>query len=416
MADISKISLEGNSYNIKDETARADILTINEEIESMSGTMDFIPDINVKYVRYNGRGGYTNVYYAIIPADHKPTLKLAYNQLDREQPVPVMAHDHKSTLTTNAGVYNTNHETAGSIVVDGEFLRENTETFAAARELLLMSKTGRLDVLPYTATEAQIMATDPEWAVQGFYCVVYNFNPTSFAINDTDYAERTLIGQDADGNYISIVCEGRGIESVGFNKIDPVEFCTSVGFTPRILYNLDGGGSSTMVYHGITVNQLAGDTGLTRMTGNALHWISPKANTQGIFDLALTANDMFIAERRERLPINLKPLVTAGTNVDISNISIFLDDSYIHIEGQITTSASIAKYGTLIANMPDPAILGSSYIQMFKSTDKATYFAYITTNQHEMRNASIEALPAGTYYIRTSYRVNPSMALSEGLN
>lgn len=413
MANISKIRLDNNDYDIKDSQARGDIVSINEQIALIGDTMDFIQGLNMKYVRYNGIGGYTNTYYAIISADHKPVLKLANDQLDNEDYVANMAHANKSTLSINAGVYNTTtHNTAGSVVVDGEFLQLNYDTFASDRELLIMNKAGRLDVLPYTATESQIMATDPEWAIQGFYTLVYNFNNTSFVSDNTDFRERTLIGQDSDGNYIVVVSEGRSDVNVGFNPLDCVNFCTSVSFTPRILYSLDGGGSSQIVYHGITMNQLAGDTGETRKVPNAIHWISPKAHTRGVFDTALTANNAIIARRRENIPYNIKPLITASSGVTITNLSVSKQGSYVYLEGQFVTSASTSAYGTLATGFPKPT--ANAYFQAFNTVTKTVYYVYIGSSNGNFNNSNLEALPAGTYYIRSFYRTTPAKALADG--
>ena len=387
----------------------------NEGVLSETPFADFIQDIDLKRVRYNGIGGYTNVYYAIIPASNKPTFKLANNHLDNAKVVSDMSYDNKATLATNAGVMDpSTNETWGAIVVDGEFLQGNDHVFASTHEVLYMTEDGKLNILPYSSTEAQIMSVNPVWALVGFYTLINGYQTTEYVVDNTDFAERTVIAQDGDGNYLIFVTEGRSIYSVGFNPQDIVNFATSIGFTSRILYNLDGGGSSQMVYHGVTVNQLAGDTGKTRIVPNTLCWISPTAKNQGVFDEAHTMNDVIIAERRKEVITNLKPLITAGTNVNISNLSIYGEGSIIYLEGNLVTSASIATYGRLAEGMPKPAI-ANAYVELIKSDTKETYLAYIAGSTGYFNNASIEALPAGTYYIRTWYRIAPNKTLSETL-
>lgn len=389
-------------------------LEIEDGVLNTKTIEDFISGIDLKYERYQGEGGYTNVYYSIIPAEHKPILRLANGVLNSEDYVAKTSYDNKATLAINAGVYNvTTHNTAGSVVVDGEFLQENYDTFTADRELLFMNNSGRLDVLPYSATEQQIMSVNPVWAVQGFYCTVYNYNATEYGVSNTDFRERTLIGQDIDGNYIVIVTGGRSSTDVGFNPKDGIDFCTHVGFTPRILYHLDGGGSSQIAYHGVTMNQLAGDSGETRKVPNIICFVSNTPKNQGVFDAALTVNNAIIGERRDRVPFNIKPILTANEGVNITNLSVYNQDSYIFIEGQFVTSNSTAGYGKIIEGFPKPN--ANTYFQVYNSTNKNMYYTYIASSTGQFNNSNLESLPAGTYYIRTFYRINPGKTLSAGL-
>ena len=63
---------------------------------------------------------------------------------------------------------------------------------------------------------------------------------------------RTAIGILEDGHYVFVVSDGRTDESEGLSLYELAEFMQSLGVTTA--YNLDGGGSSTMVYQGEVVN------------------------------------------------------------------------------------------------------------------------------------------------------------------
>lgn len=63
---------------------------------------------------------------------------------------------------------------------------------------------------------------------------------------------RTAIGIIAPGHYVLIVSDGRTRESSGLTLLQLAEFMQSLGVS--IGYNLDGGGSSTMVFMGEVVN------------------------------------------------------------------------------------------------------------------------------------------------------------------
>lgn len=64
---------------------------------------------------------------------------------------------------------------------------------------------------------------------------------------------RTAIGILSDNHYVFVVADGRTSESAGFSLYELAEFMQSLGCTTA--YNLDGGGSSTMVFCGEVVNK-----------------------------------------------------------------------------------------------------------------------------------------------------------------
>ena len=69
------------------------------------------------------------------------------------------------------------------------------------------------------------------------------------AMNDNP---RTAIGVIEPGHYILLVSDGRTRESEGLTLLQLAEFMQALGVTTA--YNLDGGGSSTMVFMGEVIN------------------------------------------------------------------------------------------------------------------------------------------------------------------
>ena len=65
---------------------------------------------------------------------------------------------------------------------------------------------------------------------------------------------RTAIGKVSDGHYVFVVSDGRTDESEGLSLSDLATFMTSE-LGVECAYNLDGGGSSTMVFEGNVVNK-----------------------------------------------------------------------------------------------------------------------------------------------------------------
>lgn len=64
---------------------------------------------------------------------------------------------------------------------------------------------------------------------------------------------RTAIGQIDDLHYVMVVADGRTEESAGLSLYQMAEFMKSLGV--KTAYNLDGGGSATMVLNGKVINQ-----------------------------------------------------------------------------------------------------------------------------------------------------------------
>ena len=64
---------------------------------------------------------------------------------------------------------------------------------------------------------------------------------------------RTAIGIMEPGHYVLVVSDGRTDESEGLSLYELAAFLQSIGV--QTAYNLDGGGSSTMVFLGQVVNQ-----------------------------------------------------------------------------------------------------------------------------------------------------------------
>ena len=67
---------------------------------------------------------------------------------------------------------------------------------------------------------------------------------------------RTAIGIKSDGTYVFVVSDGRTDESEGLSLLQLAEFMENLG--AETAYNLDGGGSSTMVFKGNIVNTPTG--------------------------------------------------------------------------------------------------------------------------------------------------------------
>lgn len=95
---------------------------------------------------------------------------------------------------------------------------------------------------------------------------IYSFGPAlvnngSIAVSENEEISgksmtsnpRTAIGMVETGHYVMVVSDGRTSESAGLSLYELAEVMKDAGCT--VAYNLDGGGSSTMVFNGSVVNK-----------------------------------------------------------------------------------------------------------------------------------------------------------------
>lgn len=229
-----------------------------------ASTVNFVPTVYNRTVYIKQGVGKSNVYYAIIDKNNKPELTLANNKMGTIENAEERAKNDKSSITINAGIFNMKTlAPIGILVKNGKLLRENDVTRKNGGRTwdvaaLYMTDTGLLDsIISVNIPTETIMAKQPVWAVQGWYPIIKDGVNVSNRHSANDYQPLTCIGQDYDGNYIVVVCEGRSIYSNGMSLPDMYDFVVNkLCFNARFLYNLDGGGSSTFVYHGVRRNAL----------------------------------------------------------------------------------------------------------------------------------------------------------------
>ena len=109
-------------------------------------------------------------------------------------------------------------------------------------------------------------------ALCGFFPIIVNYeNFTIPPVEGTEseswqHAQRQIIGQFGNGDYMFLVSEGRSFDnSVGLTMTDAQRICKKLGV--KFAYNLDGGGSTQTVFGDRNVNLIyEGTSGRTRGT------------------------------------------------------------------------------------------------------------------------------------------------------
>ncbi len=149
----------------------------------------------------------------------------------------------------------------GYVIRNGVLYRD---TAARDQEDLVIYADGSFEIIRESEVTAQEL-------VAGGAMQVFSFGPgliedgeiTVGAEDEVDRAKasnpRTAIGILEENHYVFVVSDGRSEESEGLSLLELAQFLQKLGV--REAYNLDGGGSSTMVFLGELVNQPAGGHG-----------------------------------------------------------------------------------------------------------------------------------------------------------
>ena len=197
----------------------------------------------------------TNIYVAEVSAD-SAYLKTAFAQDTYGRNVTAktseIAGSTGAILAINGDFYGTQEK--GYVVRDGVVYRDTAKN---GQEDLVIYSDGSFGFI----TEGEVTAQE---LVDAGAQQVLSFGPALVTDGQIAVSEgeevgkamasnpRTAIAQTADGKYLFVVADGRTDESAGVSLAQLASFLQSVGAVNA--YNLDGGGSSTMVFNGTVVN------------------------------------------------------------------------------------------------------------------------------------------------------------------
>lgn len=192
-----------------------------------------------------------------------------------EAPIDIAAR-HDAVLAINGDYYNYKDK-SGLVIRGGELYRD----LKTSRHQLLLYADGTMEALlpgDYKqGTGAQYVESG---VVQSFTfgpLLVNNYEITELpekyyiSTKDTIREPRTAIGQVDQNHYVVIVADGRrdGWSDLGMTLQELQEVFVEQGC--RIGYNLDGGGSATMVLEGNRVNK--GSTSRERSVSDIIYFV-----------------------------------------------------------------------------------------------------------------------------------------------
>ena len=151
----------------------------------------------------------------------------------------------------------TGGEPYGIVMSEGELLWG----MGARWECCAITKEGKLIVGTISTQEALDMGVTD--AAKYGPTLIVNDKPTESLGTGGGLNPRTAIGQRADGAMLLLVIDGRQSGSLGASLVDVQD--VMLKFEAVNAYNLDGGSSTSMIYHGEHINSNASLVGLRRM-------------------------------------------------------------------------------------------------------------------------------------------------------
>ena len=226
---------------------------------SSASTVDSYSDdnISIKLNEYTVSG--TVVHVAEVKADPE-YLKTAFAQGSYGKNVTAATSDIADSvnaiLAINGDYYGAQEK--GYVIRNGKLYRS---TAVSGKEDLVIYKDGSFETINESEVTAdQLIAKGAVQTLSFGPALVENGNVSVDADDEVGRAmasnPRTAIGIKPDGTYIFVVSDGRTDESEGLSLLQLAEFMKTLG--AETAYNLDGGGSSTMVFNGSVVNTPTG--------------------------------------------------------------------------------------------------------------------------------------------------------------
>ena len=234
---------------------------INEKLESASSTVEggtvigSYSDSNVSITLKEYREYDSAIYVADVTVSDVSYLKtaLASNTYGRNitDTTSDMANDNNAILAINGDYYGARQ--SGYVIRNGSLYRNSSGN----RDALAIIKNGEFEFVTEGETSAETLLENGALQVFSFGPVLLEDGSISVTENEEvgmamASNPRTAIGYLGKNHYVFVVSDGRTSESAGLSLYELASFMKSLGVVDA--YNLDGGGSSTMVFKGEVIN------------------------------------------------------------------------------------------------------------------------------------------------------------------
>ena len=198
----------------------------------------------------------THVYIADVRIVSAEYLKTAFarNTYGRNvtEKTSTIAAAHNAILAVNGDYYGA--QEAGIVIRNGVVYRKKIKK----QDLLCVWADGSMEILDGYSSKADKLAERGAWQVFCFGPGLVSAGELTVTAksevrNSMASNPRTAVGMIEPGHYLFVVSDGRTAESEGLSLYELGELMQSLGAVTA--YNLDGGGSSSMVFNGRVVNK-----------------------------------------------------------------------------------------------------------------------------------------------------------------
>ena len=213
------------------------------------------PQIEISTCRVND----TNVYVADILLPSVESLKTAFAQDTYGRKITATTSDtateNDAILAINGDFYGARER--GYVVRNGVLYRDTPSN----ADVLCIYTDGRMEIVDPQEKSAQELLDNGAWQVFSFGPGLLEDGEILVDTNDEvgmamASNPRTAIGMIEPNHYIFVVSDGRTSDNEGLSLYELADFMKNLGVATA--YNLDGGGSSTMVYQGEIINTPSG--------------------------------------------------------------------------------------------------------------------------------------------------------------
>lgn len=225
-------------------------------VTAASVTNTSYSDGNISITITTDRVDDTTVYVADVQVTDASYLKTAFAKGSYGKNVTAttssIAYSVNAILAINGDYYGA--QESGYVIRNGVLYRDTAES---GQEDLVIYSDGTFEVISEDDITAQELLDKGAWQVLSFGPGIVENGEVSVTQNQEvgkamASNPRTAIGQIGENHYVFVVADGRTSESAGLSLYELAEYMQSLGCTTA--YNLDGGGSSTMVFNGTVIN------------------------------------------------------------------------------------------------------------------------------------------------------------------
>ena len=258
MAQSETVEVEPTSAATAIPTAAptAEAVTVSTSAAHVVSTDTTYRDENISVQLTEYRISDTTVYVADVQVSSPEYLKTAFAQGTYGRNVTAKVSETadavNAVLAINGDYYGARQ--SGYVIREGVLYRDKAVKNAVD---LVIYGDGSFGIIRESEITAEALLESGAWNILNFGPALIEDGEISVSVNDEvgramASNPRTAIAVVDDLHYLFVVSDGRTSQSEGLTLYELATFLKTLG--AKTAYNLDGGGSSTMVFNGTIVN------------------------------------------------------------------------------------------------------------------------------------------------------------------